>query len=225
MSDETRLILYRLKFEDGNEIEFPIHLDQATNNFKSAASSPAPFWAELDYHQCGNCPLSKQLTPLCPVADNLRPLIELCGAMVSYQSVQIEVITPERCISGNTTAQRVLSSILGLVIATSACPHTEHFKPMARFHLPLASEDETIYRTSSMYMLAQYFLYKEGKAYSLDLEGLTKIYAEMQIINRALANRLRAAISQDAAVNGIILLIGFLLDCRMAGVNCILVPV
>jgi hypothetical protein len=31
-------------------------------------------------------------------------------------------------------------------------------KPMARFHLPLASEEETIYRATTMYLLAQYFL-------------------------------------------------------------------
>ncbi|MDD2760343.1 MAG: hypothetical protein PHH11_08615 [Methylomonas sp.] len=206
MSDDSRLILYKLKFDDGHTIEFPIHLDKATNDFLAVLPEPAPSWIALECHQCSNCPLSTLSVPRCPVAANLLPLIELCGAMVSYQSVHMDVYTPERCISANTTAQRVLSSILGLVIATSPCPHTEHFKPMARFHLPLASEDETIYRTSSMYLLAQHFLYKDGKAYSLDLDGLRKIYAEMQVINRALANRLRTAISQDAAVNGIILL-------------------
>ena len=207
VSDESSLIfLYKLKFDDDSALEFPIHIDKATNYFISATPNPAPLWTELDYQQCSNCPLLKQDVPLCPVAANLIPLIDLCGAMVSYENVHLEVLTPERCISGDTTAQRVLSSILGLIIATSPCPHTEYFKPMARFHLPLASEDETIYRTSSTFLLAQHFLYKDGKNYSLDLDGLTQIYAEMQVINRALARRLKAVISQDAAVNGIILL-------------------
>jgi hypothetical protein len=57
-----------------------------------------------------------------------------------------------------------------------------------------------------MYLLAQYFLYKSGKPYSLELDNLSNIYRNLQVVNRALASRLKAAISDDAAVNGIILL-------------------
>lgn len=200
------VFLYKLSFADDKRLEFPIHIDKASNSFIPASPGHAPAWVALDYQQCGNCPLSVKETPLCPVAANLVPLIDLCGSMKSYQTVSLEVVTPERTISGNTTVQRVISSILGLVIATSACPHTEYFKPMARFHLPLASDEETLYRTTSMFLLAQYFLHKDGKPSSLELDQLTQIYKELQIINRALARRLRAAISEDAAINGIILL-------------------
>ena len=198
--------LYKLKFDEECTLEFPVHIDKATNSFISIQQYPVPFWTTLDYQQCRNCPLVKEDVPLCPVAVNLVPLIDLCGTVPSYEKVKVEVVTPERSIYAETTAQRVLSSILGLIIATSPCPHTEYFKPMAHFHLPLASDDETVYRTSSMFLLAQYFRYKDGKDYSLDLAGLATIYAEMKIVNRALAHRLKAAISQDAAVNGIILL-------------------
>lgn len=206
-SDQSSWVfLYKLLFVDGNRLEFPIHIDKASNSFIPTAQTPAPAWAALEYQQCGNCPLSKSEVPLCPVATNLVPLIELCGSMKSYESVSLEVVTPERTISGETTAQRVISSILGLIIATSACPHTEFLKPMARFHLPLASDEETIYRTTSMFLLAQYFLHKDGKPFTMELDQLTRIYKELQTINRALARRLKAAISEDAAVNGIILL-------------------
>jgi hypothetical protein len=200
------VFLYKLSFADDNHLEFPIHIDKVRNSFISPSLGPAPAWAALDYQQCGNCPLSIGDTPLCPVAANLVPLIDLCGSMKSYQTVRLEVLTPERTISGDTSVQRVISSILGLIIATSACPHTEYFKPMARFHLPLASDEETIYRTTSMFLLAQYFLHKDGKSFSMELDQLTQIYKELQVINRALARRLKAAISEDAAINGIILL-------------------
>lgn len=206
-SGESQLqFLYKLAFADGKILEFPINIDKASNRFIPQNDEAAPAWAALDYHQCSNCPLAKTDVPLCPVAANLVPLIDLCGAMTSYQAVRMEVVTPERSISGDTSVQRVLSSILGLIIATSPCPHTEYLKPMARFHLPLASEDETIFRTASMFLLAQYFLYKEGKAFSLDLDNLTNIYKELMILNRALAGRLRTVITEDGAVNGIILL-------------------
>ena len=207
VSDDSQWVfLYKLAFADGNSLEFPIRIDKASNSFIPNSPSPPPAWAQLDHEQCSNCPLQKSEVPICPVAANLVPLIDLCGAISSYQTVQMQVITPERTISGETTAQRVLSSILGLIIATSPCPHTEYLKPMARFHLPLASDDETIYRVSSMYLLAQYFLYKNGKPYSLELDNLSAIYRNLQVVNRALASRLRAAISDDATVNGIILL-------------------
>jgi len=205
--DSHFLFVYKLKFTEKYMLEFPIYIDKATNNFIPVTSGrPAPAWTALDHQQCSNCPLHKADTLYCPVASNLAPLVDLCGEMASYENVSVEIVTPERNISIQTTAQRVVSSILGLIIATSPCPHTEYFKPMARFHLPMASEDETIYRTSSMYLLAQYLLCKDGKANTSDLTGLTQIYADMKVVNRALARRLRAAINEDAAVNGIILL-------------------
>jgi hypothetical protein len=197
---------YKLFLSTDRIIEFTIEIDPATETFISPIHESPPFWAELDYQQCENCPLSKTQTRYCPVATNLIPLIELCATLTSYEAVRIEVVTLERTVSADTTMQRALSSILGLIMATSACPHTEYFKPMAHFHLPLASPDETVYRPSSMFLLAQYFLHKDGLDSTLALDKLTDIYKEIQVINRALARRFRAAISKDATVNAIILL-------------------
>jgi hypothetical protein len=77
---------------------------------------------------------------------------------------------------------------------------------MARFHLPLADEEETISRVTSMYLLAQYFLKNEGKPADFDLKGLMGIYDNMHIVNTTIARRLRAASKTDSAVNAIILL-------------------
>jgi hypothetical protein len=205
-SDQNLIFHYKLFLADGRMIEFAIEIDPATETFISPIHNTPPFWTELDYQQCENCPLSKAQTPYCPVAVNLVPLIDLCGTLTSYEPVKVEVVTLERSVIGDTTLQRALSSILGLIMATSACPHTEYFKPMAHFHLPLASPDETVYRTSSMFLLAQYFLHKDGLNGTLELDKLTDIYKEIQVINRALARRFRAAISKDATVNAIVLL-------------------
>ena len=206
-STKQRLVFdYKLRFPDSRLIEFSIEIDQTDETFISPNRVALPFWAELDYQQCENCPLSKQQTSFCPVAANLLPFIKWCGALSSYETVQIEVTTLERTISGNTTVQRALSSILGLIMATSPCPHVEFLKPMAHFHLPLATPDETIYRTTSMFLLAQYFLHKDGLNATLELDKLTEKYQQVQIVNRALARRFKAAISEDATVNAIILL-------------------
>jgi hypothetical protein len=95
---------------------------------------------------------------------------------------------------------------MGLLIATSGCPHTEYFKPMARFHLPLASRDETDYRAASTYLLAQYFIQREGREADFQLEGLKKIYDNIQQVNHSVAERLRAASKADSPVNAIVIL-------------------
>jgi len=116
-------------------------------------------------------------------------------------------MTGEREIRVTTTAQRATSALLGLISATSGCPYTVYLKPMARFHLPFASEEETIYRAVSMYLLARYFQQGESGTLDVHLDGLTSIYRNLQIVNAATARRLRAAAREgDTAVNAIILL-------------------
>lgn len=206
MPKEILSFIYRLTADDFEGIDFPIDVDKHSMQLISTTLHPYPLWTELNYQQCRNCPLQPELNPYCPVAVNLVPLLDLCGSLVSHKQMQVEVITDKRTTRCESTAQRISSSILGLIMATSPCPHTAFLKPMARFHLPLADQDETIYRVTTMYLLSQYFRYKSGSSYSLELTELLEIYHNLQIINTHLAQRLKSAISEDAAINGIILL-------------------
>ena len=101
---------------------------------------------------------------------------------------------------------------------------------MARFHLPLASNEETVYRATSMYLLAQYFLRKEGVRTDLELDGLMRIYEEMQIINVAIAERLRAATTTDSSVNAIVVLdvyaktVGMVIEGSLERIRYIFAP-
>ena len=206
MREHTLFFLYKLRFPNQNLIEFLIEIDKSSCTFIPEAEIIPQSWAKLEYRQCENCTLNQADTPYCPIALNLIPLLNLCNDVASYQTLSLEVITKERNYSAETTMQRAISSILGLLMATSACPHTEFFKPMARFHLPLAGDDETVYRATSMYLLAQYFRSVDGVDINLELTQLKAIYKNLQIINAALAKRLRAAVAQDATINGVVLL-------------------
>lgn len=205
MNDELLVYSYQFNFPDKDSIELNLEIDSLTTTLQTNENASL-FWTALDFKQCSNCPLNLKQHPYCPVAQNLVPLLKVAGSLVSYDEVNVIITTAERTISADTTMQRAISSVLGLIMATSPCPHTEYLKPMAHFHLPLASEEETVYRTTSMYLLAQYFKSKQGMDYEMGFSGLTHIYTNLQTINRALANRLRAAIKQDATVNAIILL-------------------
>ena len=162
-----------------------------------------PDWTRLDF--C-HCPLSIASHTHCPLAVNLVNIIHQLDTLSSYHKLHVKVIMENRTISQDTTVQKALGSLMGLVIATCGCPHTTFFKPMARFHLPLADEEETISRVTSMYLLGQYFMQKEGKPASFHFDGLMQIYENMHLVNKETAKRLRVASKTDSAVNAIILL-------------------
>jgi len=142
----------------------------------------------------------------CPLAVNLVNIIYELDTLYSYHQIHVKVIMENRTISQETTVQKALGSLMGLVIATSGCPHTRFFKPMARFHLPLADAEETISRVTSMYLLGQYFMQEEGHTVDFHFKGLMQIYENMHIVNKETAKRLRVAGKTDSAVNAIILL-------------------
>lgn len=95
---------------------------------------------------------------------------------------------------------------MGLLMATSGCPLTRFFRPTARFHLPLASTEETTFRAASTYLMAQYFRRLRGEGGELELQGLRSLYADIHRLNHAFAKRLRAATQTDSSVNAVILL-------------------
>jgi hypothetical protein len=93
-----------------------------------------------------------------------------------------------------------------LIMASSGCPRTAVFRPMARFHLPFSSESETAYRVAAMYLLAQHYAAREGAPADFQLDDLERVYRGVHAVNRGMALRLRAASRQDAIVNAVVLL-------------------
>lgn len=197
---------YVFLFPDDREEVFDLNLDEHTLDLLEDIPEELPPWTSLEFHQCPNCQLTIQTHPNCPVAAHLVKLIAACKNVLSFDLLHVDIISPERIVFKGTTAQKAISSLMGLIMATSGCPHMGFLKPMARFHLPFASAEETIYRATSMYLLAQYFLQKQGKEADLELKGLTEIYQNIQIINKAMAQRLRAITDKDSAMNALVLL-------------------
>ena len=198
-------IQYCFKFDEQNLDVIDVRLDARSLEIINS-DTDFPEWTRLEFHQCSHCLVDSQTHPNCPVAASLASVIENFDNVFSHDEIDLEVITSERHVSQHTTAQRGISSLLGLLIATSGCPYTNYLKPMARFHLPLASEDETVFRAAGMYLLAQHFIRKEGKESDLEFTGLKKIYDDLHLLNTMLAGRLRSATQTDSSVNAVILL-------------------
>lgn len=199
-------IQYKFTLPNHTSEVFDLQLESKDLILMNNMPSSLPTWTDLEYYQCPNCILDPTLYTYCPLSANLVTIVRRFKGLLSFDEVTIDVITNERTVSQKTTVQRGISSLMGLVIATSGCPHTAYFRPMARFHLPLSSKEETIYRATSMYLLAQYFLNKDKNKADLELEGLKKIYENAQIVNTSIADRLRAASDTDSSVNAIALL-------------------
>ena len=201
-------IRYRFVLPDGAPEVFDLFFD--AGDFKLLNPRPAqlPFWTELGCNQCENCPLKASDTPHCPVAVQLVGVIERLERVVSFEQVRVDVYSPERAVSQETTAQQALSSMLGLIMASSGCPRTQFLRPMARFHLPLATEAETIYRTLSMYALARLMrpMQEDAAPEAEPFANLKQLYEELHIVNRGVTRRLGAATRNDPARNAVVLL-------------------
>ena len=80
------------------------------------------------------------------------------------------------------------------------------FKPMARFHLPFSTIEETVFRSTSVYLLRQYFEYKSGKTPDLHLTKLDEHYKKVQQVNKGMLDRINIAVEKDADLNAIVIL-------------------
>lgn len=203
---EPVLITYRIEPAGSAPVVREFRLDAETLEVLDPPDDAPPEWARLAFHQCELCPLSAACVEHCPVAVEFADVAASCGGLDSFEPVVLEVVTEERRVLVDTTAQRALGSMLGLLMACSGCPVTTPFRPMARFHLPMATEAETIYRATSMYLLAQYFHRKRGGSFDADLDGLRALYGRVRLVNQGIAARLRAAVENDAAVGGVVIL-------------------
>lgn len=192
--------------EDGQEEIFTVRLDSVALECIYKYNNRLPKWTRLSFHQCDNCTLPIETEPSCPAAVSMVPIVERFANLLSHDSALVVVDTGDRTIAHEATVQCGICSLMGLLMATSRCPMTSFFKPMARFHLPFASTEETIWRATSTYLLAQYFKVLDGDKPDVHFEGLARIYENIQTVNLAFAKRLRTACSHDSMVNGIILL-------------------
>ena len=132
-------IEYRFTAGDGTTTAFALAFDAQTLQPLDTQRTDTPAWAALGRHQCTHCPLQAAQTAQCPAALRMADLLDWSASLSSFEQVELTVITGERTTTARTSAQRAISSLMGLLIATSGCPQTAFLRPMARFHLPLAN--------------------------------------------------------------------------------------
>ncbi len=189
---------------DGEEKRICFSLDAQTLVMQNQQRASYPDWTKLDCHQCPHCPFDPETRVHCPVAVNIHEVVTIFASSISYEEVNVRVITEEREYSRKVPMQKAVSSLLGIGMVACDCPIMAKLKHMVRFHLPFATPLETLQRTLSSYLLAQYFRKKEGKTPDWNLAHLKKIYEDIRKLNVAMRDRLLATGKGDANVNAIV---------------------
>ena len=206
---DTIKVVYDFAFPDGGSKSYVVELDRGTLSYQPPGTDVPPAWARLENHQCGHCPLKPAEHPHCPVATNLSAVVEFFKDKASVAEATVTVTTAERTYVKRLPLQRGIFGIFGLVMATSACPYMDFLKPMARFHLPFSTAEETIVRSVSMYLLHQYFVAKRGGAPDLGLDHLETHYENIQKVNDGILERIKGIVQSDADLNALVILQGF----------------
>jgi hypothetical protein len=208
---ETFQITYEFVFRNGKKYVYPLKLNKRTISLVAEWKRPPPAWTRLEHFQCTVCPLTREKNPYCPIAANIAELVNDFREIHSTENVRISVYTSERTYMKVAPVQKGLSSIFGMIMATSNCPVMNFLKPMARYHLPFSTGEETIIRSVSMYLLTQYIVAKKSGQPDLSLENLERAYSMVQRVNRGICSRIATAIQErqgqgDAANNAIVIL-------------------
>lgn len=202
----TKTITYEFQFENGQSLQYGVTFNSDTMEIVPEQRTPSE-WTNLENKKCSHCPLKASDSPQCPVAANLDHLVDHFKETKSMWKTKVTVRTEDRdFVKEDTDLQTALFGVFGLIMATSPCPYMEFLKPMARFHLPFANMDETMVRATSMYLLKQYYVAKDGGEPDLALKGLEKAYEDLNKVNMGIIERIRELGKGDTQSNAVTIL-------------------
>lgn len=203
MSANSLTIQYCFRFAERPEQVFRVELQKPDLHLVGVPARPWPDWTRLENCQCKGCPLQPDKSPHCPAAVGLVDLVDVFKDSLSTEIAEITVTVEAREYRRRSPVQYGVSSLMGLLMATSGCPLFEKLRPMVHTHLPFATIEETMYRTVSMYLLAQYFRYQQGKTPDWDLERLVSLFEEVGQANQSFSRRLVSINPKDASLNAL----------------------
>ncbi|MBD9512293.1 hypothetical protein ABKS89_04775 [Pseudomonas sp. LABIM340] len=188
-------IEYRITLDDEHEFSYRIELER---QYDAQIAAQTPRWTRLENNRCSNCPLNPAQYSHCPAAVDLHRVIEDFRGLPAFKKVSVQVRTPEREYIKHAGLEEGLRALLGVIMATSACPLLGKLKPMAQQHLPFASNQEFILRAVSLYLMRQYFNFREGRHADWELKGLVKQFQQLQLVNQAFWQRIHETCDGDS---------------------------
>lgn len=204
MGGTEPILTYRFVFRDGTSHEFPVCLTSPALKAVARPRLNYPEWCRLSFCRCPNCPFEESRQPRCPAAESVIDVVEAFQKRVSTEQVVVDIATRRQTCRKQTVLSDGVSALMGVLMATSGCPVLGLLRPNALVHLPFASIDETVFRSLSAYLLAQYMLERRGGQGDWKLARLDKMLDGVHLVNRHFAERLRKTCPEDANVNALV---------------------
>ncbi len=195
------MVEYIFEMDNGETLFFQVDIDRC---YHEEMKKAYPSWTKLEYNQCDICPLSAETYRYCPTAVDLQEIVEKFSSFLSHKQVAVRVKTSDREYIKTCDIQTGLQSLLGLVMATSACPILSKLGALASFHLPFATTEDTLFRTVGAYLLRQYFILSAGGEPDFTLGELKAIYNKLEELNYSFGERIRIASKSDANLNAVV---------------------
>jgi len=174
-----------------------------------AVATMLPSWTALGVCRCPGCPLPDDDSAPCPAAVAVADVVGAVSDIASIDEVDVVVTMAERIIKKRTTGAAAARSVMGLLMATSGCPVLEVMRPLARHHLPFASEEEWLFRLVGLHLLKSWFAAQDGGVGDVSLQALPAYLRQLKELNTAFAARMRTACDKDAVPNAIAQLFSF----------------
>ncbi len=191
----SKKVIYIFQLESGVEHRFDVEFD------RPPAGGDLPAWTRLEVHKCPHCPLANAPGAHCPAAADLVPVVEKFSALSSIDRIDVHVVTPQYEARKRTDAMTALSALMGLILATGACPILGRMRPLAHTHMPFATPTEMVYRVASMHFMGCHL-----RGEPVGLEGLDGFLSDIDRLNHAFAGRLKRAAQRDASINALLAL-------------------
>lgn len=198
-------LAYHFTLPSGSELNYEFEFDGERYVLQREHTTPPP-WTELAFQQCSHCPFQIGSGPkFCPAALQLSLVVDDVEELLSFDKITVQIRYGDRINTIETSAQEAIGSLLGLILACSGCPHTEFLLPMARFHQPIATTEETLFRACGSFLLAQHFRMQHGHSPE-PLDALLTRYQNLETINRSMIKRLKNQLESDTCLNAIVIL-------------------
>lgn len=195
MSALNKKVIYLFRLESGPAHRFDVEFD------RPPATGDLPDWTRLEAEKCPHCPLSSAPGARCPAAADLVPLVEKFSALSSIDRIDVHVVTPQYEARKRTDTQTALRALMGLILATGACPILARLRPLAHMHMPFATVTEMVYRIVSMHLMGHFL-----RGEPVGLEGLDGFFSDIDQLNHAFSSRLNRAAQRDASINALLAL-------------------
>ena len=196
-------------------MEFSVDENKFSSDQVKLEGEKYPAWLQIKLFRCKICPLPVQSKGPCPAALSIKPVVETFADRISYEEVKTIVEINQVKMESDIAMQNTVRSLVGLLMALSACPIMEKLRPLALYHLPFSDRNQTIFRVLGMYLTSQYVRQASGLEPDWKMEGLNKLYQQISLLNGKMAERIRAAVKMDATINSLIVLDAFAMGVTM----------